>query len=77
MPGRFGVAREARAAGGDVRQMLCGKRQHKRRVLYEVFDDEVVVYRVIHGARDTLTPEQLRGDAADDTEPADDYDPPN
>ncbi len=45
--------------GGELRQLLYGKRHNTDRVLFEVRGETVYVLRVRHGARDLLRPEDL------------------
>ncbi len=50
-PGRYPLAPESDYLGGNVRQLLYGKRRGVYRVLYRVDADCVYVLRVRHGAR--------------------------
>lgn len=56
-PFRFGYAREKNPPG--LRQMIVGRKGCRHRVIYRVRDDSVWVLRVVHGARNTLTPDEL------------------
>ncbi len=62
-PTRCPLAAESEELGLELRQLLYGKRGGIYRVLYTVQDAETVrVFRVRHGARDQLRPEDLEPD---------------
>jgi plasmid stabilization system protein ParE len=44
--------------GGEIRQLLYGKRGGVYRILFEVRGDTVVILRVRHQAQDLLPPEE-------------------
>ena len=46
-------------AGGQLRQLLHGKRQGVYRILFEVRGTTVYVLRIRHGAQDLLSPDEL------------------
>jgi plasmid stabilization system protein ParE len=45
--------------GGELRQMLYGKRRRAYRILFEIRGNTVYVLRVRHGAQNLLSPEDL------------------
>jgi plasmid stabilization system protein ParE len=45
--------------GGELRQMLYGKRRGIYRILFEIREDTVYILRVRHGAQDLLKPGEL------------------
>jgi toxin ParE1/3/4 len=61
-PHRCPLAREARKAQREIRNLLFGKRKHVYRILFEVDEQArtVNVLHIRHGARRDLHPEELR-----------------
>ena len=59
MPRRCGLARESVEFDEEIRQLLYGKRANKYRVLFVVRQNVVRVLHVRHGARDSLTREEM------------------
>jgi hypothetical protein len=60
IPNRRGLARESDSFDEEIRQLLCGKRQHKYRILFAVRGNEVRVLHVRHAARQSLGEEESR-----------------
>jgi plasmid stabilization system protein ParE len=58
-PARYPLAPEADWCGGDVRQLLIGKRRSAYRVLFRIHGRTVRVLRVRHHAQDILKPGDL------------------
>jgi plasmid stabilization system protein ParE len=58
-PERFAEADEAKTLGRNLRARIVGNRSHVYRVIFEVLDDRVIVYRVRHASQDTLTDHDL------------------
>lgn len=56
-PARCALAPEADAFQEEIRQLLYGKRRGMYRILFSIRADTVNVLRIIHGAREFLTPE--------------------
>src|SRR5690349_12985481 len=46
-------------SGGELRQLLHGKRRDVYRILFEIRGTTVYILRVRHGARDVLGPDEL------------------
>jgi plasmid stabilization system protein ParE len=46
-------------AGGQLRQLLHGRRQSVYRILFEVRGTTVYILRIRHGAQDLLSPDEL------------------
>ena len=60
MPTRCGVIPEQWLFDDEFRQLLYGRRQHKRRVIFFIDDDTVYVVRYQHGRLPPLSgPEEL------------------
>ena len=53
-PDRCPLAPEAEWCGGEIRQMLYGKKRGMYRVLFEIHGDHVFILRVRHSARKLL-----------------------
>lgn len=50
-PGRYPIAPESVTIGREIRYLIHGKRSGVIRILFEVLDDTVYVFRIRHGAR--------------------------
>jgi plasmid stabilization system protein ParE len=61
-PDRWGLAPENDAVEPEVRQLLYGKRSGVYRALFTLTGQEVRVLHIRHGARTTLTAEELAED---------------
>ncbi len=60
LPGRCALAPESEELGRDVRQLLYGKGRIRYRILFEMIGTETVqVYRLRHGARESLGREEF------------------
>jgi plasmid stabilization system protein ParE len=57
LPFRCSLAPESDAFQEEIRQFLFGKRRGTYRVLFTIRGDTVQVLRIMHGARQFLTPE--------------------
>lgn len=55
LPDRCHPAPESKELGVEMRQMLFGKRRGIYRAVFCVVGEEVLILRVLHGMRDSLT----------------------
>jgi plasmid stabilization system protein ParE len=58
-PARCSVASESDACPEEVRQLLFGKRRNAFRILFVIRGDMVLVLRIVRGARQSLTVDEL------------------
>jgi plasmid stabilization system protein ParE len=58
-PIRYPLAPEADEYGGELRQLLVGKRRSVYRVLFVIHAGSVYIFRVRHHAQDLLRPGEL------------------
>jgi plasmid stabilization system protein ParE len=56
---RFPEAEEAAFFGRKLKMSLVGNKSHVYRVIFEILDDRVIVYRVRHAAQDLLSDDDL------------------
>jgi plasmid stabilization system protein ParE len=59
LPHRCALASESDAFGEPIRQLFYGKRRGIYRVLFVVREESVQILRIVHGARQALTHEEL------------------
>ncbi|HMB95937.1 MAG TPA: type II toxin-antitoxin system RelE/ParE family toxin [Tepidisphaeraceae bacterium] len=59
MPNRCGLARENREFKEEIRQLHYGRRHNSYRIIFVVHVKRVLVLRVLHGARESIYPEDL------------------
>jgi mRNA-degrading endonuclease RelE of RelBE toxin-antitoxin system len=61
LPNRGPIAPEAKNAGRRMRHLLCGKKPHFYRIIYEVDESlrMVKVFHIRHGARRPLKPFEI------------------
>lgn len=58
-PERYPLAVESDDIGREIRELLLGRRRYKYRILFMISGQSVVILRVWHGARDSITREDL------------------
>jgi plasmid stabilization system protein ParE len=58
-PERCGLAPESEWVGGEIRQLLQGKKRGVYRILFEVRGNTVIILRVRHSAQALLGPGEL------------------
>lgn len=58
-PDRCSVAGESDDIGIEIREILLGRRQYKYRLLFRITDKTVLILRIWHSSRDSITREQL------------------
>lgn len=54
-PQRCALATESEAVGQEIRELLLGRRRYKYRILFKISGKSVVILRVWHAARDSIT----------------------
>lgn len=59
-PSRCSLAPESDAFDEEIRQLLYGKRRGTYRILFTVRGHVVHVFRILHGSRQSLKPEDVR-----------------
>mgnify|MGYP002624664892 CR=1 FL=1 len=58
-PERCALAAESEEVGQDIRELLLGRRRYKYRILFKISGKSVVILRIWHGSRDSITREDL------------------
>ncbi len=54
-PERCALAAESEDVGQEIREILLGRRRYKYRILFRISGKSVVILRVWHGSRDSIT----------------------
>ncbi len=58
-PERCSIAAESEELGQEIRELLLGRRRYKYRILFKLSGRLVVILRVWHGSRDSITREEI------------------
>lgn len=58
-PERFSIAAESEELGQEIRELLLGRRRYKYRILFKLSGRLVVILRIWHGSRDSITREEI------------------
>ncbi len=58
-PERCSIAAESEELGQEIRELLLGRRRYKYRILFKLSGRLVVILRIWHGSRDSITREEI------------------
>jgi plasmid stabilization system protein ParE len=58
-PERCSIAAESEDLGQEIRELLLGRRRYEYRILFKLSGRLVVILRVWHGSRDSITREEI------------------
>lgn len=58
-PERCSLAAESEDVGQEIRELLLGRRHSRYRILFKISGKSVVILRVWHGSRDSITREDV------------------
>ena len=58
-PERCSIAAESEDLGQEIRELLLGRRRYKYRILFKLSGRLVVILRIWHGSRDSITREEI------------------
>ena len=58
-PKRCAIADESSDVGTEIRELLFGRLRYKYRILFRITEESVVILRIWHGSRDSITREYL------------------
>lgn len=56
-PERCALADESSHVGTEIRELLFGRLRYKYRILFRITEESVVILRIWHGSRDSITRE--------------------
>ena len=58
-PERCALAAESEDVGEEIRELLLGRRRYKYRILFRISGKTVVILRIWHGSRNSITRDDI------------------